>query len=236
MLLARIARAMLVTRCTSFCAAIFCQCSVQMSTTGFPRVYVCFYCAMIGYLKEIIHVNDRPMPAGTGRLLEHPLKAVHPAVRTPIRRLPTRGSMTQPPSAAPPEMAGQDTTLLLLPHDVLVNLFWRLEVDDLRRVAATYRLLQYGQSSPQTPNAVEDALRLQAGPGFWTSGALPVNARGGQGASAARALAGRVAGPAAPLHCRWDRPKPAQHLPKPAQHFRRQRCPAAELRRGRAVP
>jgi hypothetical protein len=70
-------------------------------------------------------------------------------------------------------MAEQDTTLLLLPHDVLVNLFWWLEVNHLRRVSATCRLLQYGQSSPQTPNPVETALRLQAGRSFWT----PVNAR-----------------------------------------------------------
>jgi hypothetical protein len=40
--------------------------------------------------------------------------------------------------------------LLRLPHDVLVDLFVRLELHALGRLAATCRLLQYGQSSPQT--------------------------------------------------------------------------------------
>jgi len=53
--------------------------------------------------------------------------------------------------------------LLRLPHDVPVGLFVRLEARDLGRLAATCRLLLYDQSSPQTPNPVEAALRLRAG-------------------------------------------------------------------------
>jgi hypothetical protein len=68
--------------------------------------------------------------------------------------------------------------LLGLPNDVLVNLLVRLEARDLKCLAATCRLLQYGQSSlPQTRNPVEDALRLQAQLNGW-SGTLPVDARG----------------------------------------------------------
>jgi hypothetical protein len=51
--------------------------------------------------------------------------------------------------------------LLRLPHDVLVDLFMRVVVRDLGRLASTCRLLQYGQSSPQTPNPVENALRVE---------------------------------------------------------------------------
>jgi hypothetical protein len=71
----------------------------------------------------------------------------------------------------------QPGLLLRLPHDVLVDLFVRLEARDIGRLAATCRLLQYGQSSPQAPNPVEHALRLQARLDGW-SGTLPVNARG----------------------------------------------------------
>lgn len=68
--------------------------------------------------------------------------------------------------------------LLRLPHDVLINLIVRLEARDLGRLAATCRLLQYGQSSPQqAPNPVEDALRLRAGLSGW-SRTLPVESRG----------------------------------------------------------
>jgi hypothetical protein len=66
--------------------------------------------------------------------------------------------------------------LLLLPHDVLVHLFERLDTRILARLAATCRLLRYGQSSPQTPNAVEDALRHRTGSGGWSS-PLPVDSR-----------------------------------------------------------
>jgi hypothetical protein len=38
--------------------------------------------------------------------------------------------------------------LLRLPHDVLVDLFVRLKARAIGRLAATCRLLQYGQSSP----------------------------------------------------------------------------------------
>jgi hypothetical protein len=68
--------------------------------------------------------------------------------------------------------------LLGLPNDVLVNLLVRLEARDLGSLAATCRLLQYGQSPlPQTPNPVEDALRLRTQLNGW-SGTLPVGARG----------------------------------------------------------
>jgi hypothetical protein len=63
-----------------------------------------------------------------------------------------------------------------LPHDVLVDLFVRLEARDIGRLAATCRLLQYGQSSPQTPNPVEVFLRYRARLDGW-SGTLPVDAR-----------------------------------------------------------
>jgi hypothetical protein len=49
----------------------------------------------------------------------------------------------------------QRELLLRLPHDVLVNLFVRLEPPTLGRLAATCRLLQYGQRSLQSPNLVE---------------------------------------------------------------------------------
>jgi hypothetical protein len=55
-------------------------------------------------------------------------------------------------------------TLLLLPHDNLVSLLRWLEVCDLSRLAATCRLLHYGQRSPEAPNPVEDVLRLRTGP------------------------------------------------------------------------
>jgi hypothetical protein len=70
----------------------------------------------------------------------------------------------------------QDATLLQLPHDVLVNTFGQLEGHDLMRLSATCRLLQYGQSLPQTPNAVEDALWLRTEPNFCSS-PLPGDAR-----------------------------------------------------------
>jgi hypothetical protein len=50
---------------------------------------------------------------------------------------------------------------------------WKLH--DLGRLAATCRLLQYGQSSPQTPNPVEDALLLVGQRGW--SRTLPVDPR-----------------------------------------------------------
>jgi hypothetical protein len=72
-------------------------------------------------------------------------------------------------------MTGQ--LLLLLPHDVLVDLLVRLKARDLGRLAATCRLLQYGHRSLQTPSPVEDALRLRARLRGW-SRTLPVNWRG----------------------------------------------------------
>jgi hypothetical protein len=66
--------------------------------------------------------------------------------------------------------------LLRLPHEVLVDLFVRLMVRDLGRLAATCRLLQYGQSSPLMPNPVENALRLRAGLRGWRR-TLPVDSR-----------------------------------------------------------
>jgi alpha-tubulin suppressor-like RCC1 family protein len=73
-------------------------------------------------------------------------------------------------------MAPTPRLLLQLPHEVLVDLFVRLEVPALGHLAATCRLLQYGQSSPQTPNPVEDALRLRAKLLGW-SRTLPVDSR-----------------------------------------------------------
>jgi hypothetical protein len=67
--------------------------------------------------------------------------------------------------------------LLRLPHEVLVNLFVRLDSYALARLAATCRLLQYSQSSPQTPSPVEDALWLRAELRGW-SRTLPVASRG----------------------------------------------------------
>jgi hypothetical protein len=63
--------------------------------------------------------------------------------------------------------------LLRLPHDILVNLLVRLKTHDLRNLAAC-GLLRYGQSSPQAPNPVEDALRLCARLSGW-SRTLPVD-------------------------------------------------------------
>jgi hypothetical protein len=71
----------------------------------------------------------------------------------------------------------QPGLLLRLPHDILVNLFMRLDSYDLVYLAATCRLLQNSQSSPQTPNPVEDALRLREEQRGW-SRALPVASRG----------------------------------------------------------
>jgi hypothetical protein len=71
----------------------------------------------------------------------------------------------------------QPGLLLRLPHDVLVDLFVRFKARDLVPLAASCRLLQYGQSSPQTPNPVEDALRLRARLDGWSE-TLPVDARG----------------------------------------------------------
>jgi hypothetical protein len=70
----------------------------------------------------------------------------------------------------------QEGLLLRLPHDILVALFVRLELRDLGHLAATCRLLQYGKSSPQTPNPVEDALRLRTELSGW-SGTLSVDPR-----------------------------------------------------------
>lgn len=39
------------------------------------------------------------------------------------------------------------------------------------RLSDTFRLLQYGQASPHTPNLVEDALRLRMVPGELLAGA-----------------------------------------------------------------
>jgi hypothetical protein len=67
--------------------------------------------------------------------------------------------------------------LLGLPHEVLVDLFVRLDPHALGRLAATCRLLQHGQRSPESPpNPVEDALRLRAEQNGW-SRTLPVDAR-----------------------------------------------------------
>jgi hypothetical protein len=66
--------------------------------------------------------------------------------------------------------------LLQLPHDVLVDLFVRLDLHALGRLAVTCRLLQYGQSSPHTFNPVEDALIFLAVLHGW-SRTLPVDAR-----------------------------------------------------------
>jgi hypothetical protein len=66
--------------------------------------------------------------------------------------------------------------LLGLPHEVLVDLCVRLELDALGCLAATCRLLQYDQSSPQTPSPVEDSLKLRAELSGW-SRTLPVDAR-----------------------------------------------------------
>jgi hypothetical protein len=53
----------------------------------------------------------------------------------------------------------------------------RLDLRTLGRLAATCRLLQYGQSSSHTPNPIEDALRLCAERSGWSK-ALQVEARG----------------------------------------------------------
>jgi hypothetical protein len=66
--------------------------------------------------------------------------------------------------------------LLRLPHEVLVNLLVRLELLTLCRLASTCRLLHCGQTSPQTPNPVEDTHRLRAGLRGW-SRTLPVDPR-----------------------------------------------------------
>lgn len=63
--------------------------------------------------------------------------------------------------------------LLRLPHEVLVDLLVQLETRALGRLAATCRLLQYAQSSPETPNPVE---RLRIELHGW-SRTLPVDAR-----------------------------------------------------------
>jgi alpha-tubulin suppressor-like RCC1 family protein len=55
-------------------------------------------------------------------------------------------------------------------------MFVRLDARALVCLAATCRLLQYGQSSPQTPNPVEDVLRLRAELCGW-SRTLPVDSR-----------------------------------------------------------
>jgi hypothetical protein len=70
----------------------------------------------------------------------------------------------------------EEGLLMRLPHEVLVDLIMRLGPRDLGHLAATCRLLHYGQSSPLTPNPVEDALRFQARQRGW-SRALPVDAR-----------------------------------------------------------
>jgi hypothetical protein len=64
-----------------------------------------------------------------------------------------------------------------LPHEVIVDVFARLGMRDLARLAATCRLLQFGRSSPQTPNPVEDALWLRTGLRGW-SRTLRVDSRG----------------------------------------------------------
>jgi hypothetical protein len=65
--------------------------------------------------------------------------------------------MSQLPSAAPPEL------LLQLPHDFLVDVVWRLELRDVRRLAAFCRLLRYGQTNP-----IKDALWLRPELKGWT--------------------------------------------------------------------
>lgn len=74
-------------------------------------------------------------------------------------------------------MVTQPGLLLRLPHEVLVDLFGRLEARALVCLASTCQLLQYSRSSPRTPNPVEDALRLRAGLRGW-SRTLPVGGRG----------------------------------------------------------
>jgi hypothetical protein len=68
----------------------------------------------------------------------------------------------------------QPGLLLRLPHDVLVDLFMQLEPRDLGRLPSTCRLLHYGQSSPQTPKPLENALRHRATLNGW-SRTLPVD-------------------------------------------------------------
>jgi hypothetical protein len=78
------------------------------------------------------------------------------------------------PGGASREQPGH---LLRLPHDVLIDLFARLKARSLVCLASTCRLLQHSQSSAQTPNSLEDALRLRACLRGW-SRTLPVDARG----------------------------------------------------------
>jgi hypothetical protein len=69
------------------------------------------------------------------------------------------------------------THLLRLPHEDLVNLLVRLPASALSCLAATCRLLQYGKSSPQTPNPLEVALWRLARLRGWSQ-TLQVDPRG----------------------------------------------------------
>jgi hypothetical protein len=90
----------------------------------------------------------------------------------------SRRRQTAHRSMSPASLGGAHLNpLLRLAHDVLIDPLARLELRDLSHFAATCRLLQYGQNSPQTPNPVEDALRLRIGLSGW-SRTLPVNLRG----------------------------------------------------------
>jgi hypothetical protein len=47
-------------------------------------------------------------------------------------------------------------------HDILIEVVLRLELPAIRYLAASCRLLQYGQSATQAFTPIEDALRLRS--------------------------------------------------------------------------